>query len=395
LRAGEASAPQADGTRGVPGAGVFVIGGGTPKPAMRRRPNRLIARGVAALVLLAAVAGMAHWFAQRWTHVFIVDSRVAAKMVTLSSEVSGRVTAVRVVTGDRVRQGDLLVAIDPRQTELELAALDAQLRRLETQQDQLRAQQTMATAQVASRLDAAAAELSAATARHRSAEAELVNIRGEHERVSRLHERQILSAQRFDEIRARLVTAEQQERTAAAGIRTARANHATAEAERTQIAMLGLQIASLDAEKAALHSTRSQKLIDLEHREIRAAFDGVIDSTFVDAGEYVSPGSRLAIYHDPANVWIDANVKETDFRRLKLGAKASVVVDAFPDRTFPGEVIRLGHAATSQFALLPSPNPSGNFTKVTQRLPVRISIQQEDILLRPGMMVEVAVDVAD
>ena len=70
-------------------------------------------------------------------------------------------------------------------------------------------------------------------------------------------------------------------------------------------------------------------------------------------------------------------------------------VDAYPDRDFKAEVVRLGSAATSEFALLPSPNPSGNFTKVTQRLPIRLAIEQDDALLRPGMMVEVAIDVVD
>ena len=94
-------------------------------------------------------------------------------------------------------------------------------------------------------------------------------------------------------------------------------------------------------------------------------------------------------------VWVDANVKETDFRKLAIGASARITVDAYPNRVFEGDVVRLGEAATSQFALLPSPNPSGNFTKVTQRLPVRISIDQQDGLLRPGMMVEVSIDVVD
>jgi len=71
------------------------------------------------------------------------------------------------------------------------------------------------------------------------------------------------------------------------------------------------------------------------------------------------------------------------------------LVDAYPDQVFRGEVIRLGHSATSEFALLPNPNPSGNFTKVTQRLPVRVSIEQNGLLLRPGMMVEVEIDAVD
>jgi membrane fusion protein, multidrug efflux system len=101
------------------------------------------------------------------------------------------------------------------------------------------------------------------------------------------------------------------------------------------------------------------------------------------------------MYHDPARVWVDANVKETEFSRLKDGAPATIIVDAYPDRQFHGLIARLGQAATSEFALLPSPNPSGNFTKVTQRLPVRITLEQDDQLLRPGMMVEVAIDVVD
>ncbi|MBU2146998.1 MAG: efflux RND transporter periplasmic adaptor subunit [Alphaproteobacteria bacterium] len=120
-----------------------------------------------------------------------------------------------------------------------------------------------------------------------------------------------------------------------------------------------------------------------------------MDSTFIDAGEFVSPGTRLLIYHDPSTVWVDANVKETDFGRVKIGAPVAISVDAFPSIEFRGEVVRLGEAATSQFALLPSPNPSGNFTKITQRLPIRVAVEQRDGLLRPGMMVELSVDVID
>ena len=97
--------------------------------------------------------------------------------------------------------------------------------------------------------------------------------------------------------------------------------------------------------------------------------------------------------HDPKRVWIDANVKETDIRKVKIGQVADVTVDAFPDKKFSGKVIAIGNAATSEFALLPTPNPSGNFTKITQRLRVRVAIDQEQNLLRPGMMVEVFIDV--
>ncbi|PPR59676.1 MAG: hypothetical protein CFH10_01816, partial [Alphaproteobacteria bacterium MarineAlpha4_Bin2] len=97
--------------------------------------------------------------------------------------------------------------------------------------------------------------------------------------------------------------------------------------------------------------------------------------------------------HDPKRVWIDANIKETDIRKVKIGQTVDVTVDAFPEKKFGGKVTAIGNAATSEFALLPTPNPSGNFTKITQRLRVRIAIDQEQNLLRPGMMVEVFIDV--
>lgn len=126
-----------------------------------------------------------------------------------------------------------------------------------------------------------------------------------------------------------------------------------------------------------------------------ASFDGVVDASFVDEGEYVTPGTRLLIYHRPDEVWVDANVKETDLRRIRIGAPVSITVDAYPGRTFHGVVERIGGAATSQFALLPSPNPSGNFTKVTQRVPIRVSIETEGEVLPPGLMVVLSIDVAD
>jgi membrane fusion protein (multidrug efflux system) len=88
-------------------------------------------------------------------------------------------------------------------------------------------------------------------------------------------------------------------------------------------------------------------------------------------------------------VWVEANVKETAIGLLKPGMKAQVRIDAYPGRVFTGEIYRIGQAATSKFALLPDPNPSGNFTKITQRLPIRVAVRQIDGLLKPGMMVEV------
>ncbi|HEX5079805.1 MAG TPA: HlyD family secretion protein [Geminicoccaceae bacterium] len=373
------------------------VGTAPPRSTAAWRPRgRLLLRfGAIGLLFVIAALVLGHWLMDRWTHVYVNDSRIAADIVTLSSEVEGRITAIAVVAGDRVAQGDLLVAIDRRQAELELHRIDADIARIEATQSELRAQQDMIRKEVSSKLAADKAAVAAGEADHRAAEAELERARSEYERVQSLFERKVVASQRLEEAQARFTSAQQQELHTAAEIDRARANLAMTEAGQAQVTVLERQIASLDAEKAAQLAQRGQQLIDLEHREMRAPFDGVIDETFVDVGEYVAPGTRLLMYHDPTKVWVDANVKETEFGRVRDGAPATITVDAYPDREFHGTVARLGHAATSEFALLPTPNPSGNFTKVTQRLPVRITLEQKEQLLRPGMMVEVAIDVVD
>ena len=108
-----------------------------------------------------------------------------------------------------------------------------------------------------------------------------------------------------------------------------------------------------------------------------------------------SAGQRLLMVHDPQKIWVAANVRETDIKHLKLGSAAGVTVDAYPDQTFRGNITRIGNAATSEFALLPTPNPSGNFTKIAQRLAIRIELETKSTLLRPGMMVEVDIGIVD
>jgi membrane fusion protein (multidrug efflux system) len=131
--------------------------------------------------------------------------------------------------------------------------------------------------------------------------------------------------------------------------------------------------------------------LDIADRTILMPFDGSVDRVFIDPGEYVAAGQRLLMLHNPARVRVEANVKETELRYFHTGTPVQVRVDAFPGRSFEGVVERVGGAATSEFALLPSPNPSGNFTKITQRLAIRVALRPppEPGLLRPGMMVKV------
>ncbi|MDF1857253.1 MAG: HlyD family secretion protein [Pseudooceanicola sp.] len=346
-------------------------------------------------VVAVAVWLAAPWLATRFTQVHINDARIAAKVVTVSSEVAGRITAIPVRVGDAVVRGDLVAAIDRAYSQPQLDAVMARLAATDAQLAELQARKVLLKKQLSARRDAANAGIAAAVANHEATLAVLTNVRTHQERAIKLAKQNITSQQTLDEAQAALDTAAQKERAAFAAIESARASLAIVEADEEQMSVLESQIASALAGRAGTEADRSLKEIDLAYRTITSQFDGIVDGTFVDVGEYVTPGTRIVMYHAPDDVWIDANVKETDYNRIHVGSKAIITVDAFPGRTFEGKVIGMGGAATSQLALLPSPNPSGNFTKVTQRLPIRVSIDAEGTELRPGMMVEVSVDVTD
>jgi membrane fusion protein (multidrug efflux system) len=359
----------------------------------RRRRSLVIKILVAVVVLVAAAAVIWPWLESRWAHVSVDDARIGGSLVTLSSAVSDTVSEVPVDTGDRVSAGQLLVAIDTATTRLELKQLDAELDALAAQQAQLRAQEDLLRRQLQSKSDAASAQLAGAQADQKSANAALANAKAAFDRIAALRERQVAAAQEYDQAQATFIQAEQQELRAEAAIRSAEANIAGVEADRAQIPVIERQVEGLDAQIKAKQAERDQKHVELDQRVMKAAFSGVVDATFVRAGEYVTPGQRVLIYHDPRSVWVDANVKETDLRSVKVGAPVAVYVDAYPGRVFRGRVVAISNATNSQFALLPSPNPSGNFTKVTQRVPIKIALDQVDDLLRPGMMVEASIDV--
>ncbi len=116
-----------------------------------------------------------------------------------------------------------------------------------------------------------------------------------------------------------------------------------------------------------------------------APIGGVIDEVFAEAGEHIAPGARIALAHETDGLWMEAHIKETDLPRISIGAAVEMRFDA-TRAACHGEVERIGEAATSEFALLPNANPAGVFTKITQRVPVRIRIGADCEAVRPGAM---------
>ncbi|MCH2396287.1 HlyD family secretion protein [Oceanibaculum sp.] len=361
-------------------------------PPARTRPWRLYGAILAALIVLG---GGGWWLYQQFTHIFVTDARVAADIVAVSSRVPGWVTAVKVIAGDSVRKGDILVRIDNRESRLLVQELDAQLAGIGRRREEIEARIALTDRQTQSRITAKKAAVRAAEAALAAVSAQRDLARQANDRAEKLAPRGAITRARLDQTRAALETAKQQVLSAQADLENTRAAVAEAEAAREELTVLQRQLAELGPEEQRLRVQRERAALDLEDRTIVMPFDGVVDQTFVDEGEYVTPGQRLLMVHDPERVRVEANIKETGIRFFRLGKTVTITVDALPGRRFEGKVTRVGQAATSEFALLPNPNPSGNFTKITQRLPVRIAVQQDGGALKPGMMVELEVRVGD
>ncbi|MDI3305592.1 MAG: HlyD family secretion protein [Acetobacteraceae bacterium] len=364
----------------------------SPVPALRRDRiwHRLRLSAVLA-VLLAGLAGAA-WFVHRLvTLVFVDDARVAADMVVLSSRVPGWVSEVRVIAGDRIPAGEVLVRIDSRDSALAVQEIEARLASLAARRRELEARIAMVDQQTESQQASSRAKLEAARAVLSAAEAERVFAESEFDRANQLMTSGSGTRQRHDQARSALDTARQKVLGAQAEIRNAEAQLAATIAAREELNVLRRQLEALEPQELELQAQRDRAALDLRDRTIRMPFDGVVDRVFADPGEYVTPGQRLLMVHDPSRVRVEANVKETEIRHFRPGTPVRLSVDAYPGRRFEGVVERVAGAATSEFALLPAPNPSGNFTKITQRVPIRIALQPppEGEMLRPGMMVVV------
>jgi membrane fusion protein (multidrug efflux system) len=353
-----------------------------------RRRLRLAAILLAIALALAFSVRWLHW---QFTHVVLDDARVTSDMIMLASRVPGWVRDLPVTAGDRLKEGDLLVQVDARESALAVQELEARLAGLAARRAELEAQRVLVDQQSSSQYAAAVAKLDSARASLPAAEADRVFAEAEYGRAGQLIGSGAGTQQRLQQSRAAVDSARQKVIVAAAEIRNAEALLATALAAREQLNVIDRQLESIGPQLRELTATRDRAALDLADRTIRMPMDGVVDRIFIDPGEYVLAAQRIILVHSQAAVRVEANVKETDIRFFRPGTPVRVTVDAYPGRVFQGEVDRVVEAATSEFALLPSPNPSGNFTKITQRMPIRVQFRPAPPpgLLRPGMMVQV------
>jgi membrane fusion protein (multidrug efflux system) len=361
------------------------MNGATPtpsaSPAPEPRPRRRFVRWlvIAALAAGLGAAGDAGW---RWwqdgRHVATTDDAyVRADVTTIATKVAGHVVAIEVRNGDRVRAGDVIARLDDGDIAL---AIDAARGRIETQRAGI--------ARIARQVDAARAGVV-------QAEAEIAGLRAADTLAQAEYARYAALASRDFASRARLDQAEAERKRSQAALVSAEAAIATA---RARVDVSRAELAEAERVLAELETALARTQRDRGFAVVRAPFDGVVGNRAVQPGEYVQPGARIAALVPLAGLWVDANFKETQLARLRPGQKVRVEVDAIPGAPVEGRVEAFSPASGAVFSLLPPENATGNFTKIVQRVPVRISLPDDALaggLLRPGLSVVVRIDTRD
>ncbi|MCP8940793.1 HlyD family secretion protein [Alsobacter sp. SYSU M60028] len=343
------------------------------------RPRRSRKRLILPLVALAALgAGGYYGYGYYTTGRFIVstdDAYVKADVTTLAAKVPGYIAEVA-EPNSHVRAGDVVARIDDGDYRL---AVEAARGKLATQQ---------ATVERYSRqIEAQQATLAQARAQLTAAEADAARAEADFQRATQLAAAEYGSKQRLDAARA------ERDRLQA-GVEAARAAIATAQAN---IEVTRAQQEEARGALAELRTALARAERDLSFTVVTAPVDGVIGNRAAERGNYAQAGARLAALVPLHAVYVEANFKETQLARLKPGQAVDIDVDALPGHTIHGRVESFAPGSGSVFSLLPPENATGNFTKIVQRVPVRISIQSpvDEGALRPGLSVVAQVRTAD
>ena len=352
----------------------------TATPA--RTGQRLSLRRLALAAALLAMAAGGTWYARDWwtTGRFIEstdDAYVGGNVTALAPHIDAFVARILVADNERVRAGQVLIELDPRDYQAALDHAAAALAARQAAAESLRAQYALQQATIRQlRSDLAAKEAQAIFATE--------------------------DAVRYRALAATSYGSRQNEQRATAAERASHASvdaaQAALQATQEKLKVLAADIAEADAATAQAQSDLATARLNLGYCEIRSPIDGYVGNRAAEIGAYATRGTYLISVAPAHGLWVDANFKEDQLARMEAGEQARVTADVLPGHVFLGHVASLAPGTGAVFSVIPPENATGNFTKIVQRVPVRILLDAGDgelKLLRPGLSTTVRVDTRD
>jgi membrane fusion protein (multidrug efflux system) len=336
--------------------------------------RRMVLMGVGALLALAAASYGVHYVLVGRFYVSTDDAYVRANNTTLGARVSGHISAIRPGDNVLVRTGEVIFRIDDGDYRI---AVDAARTKIATQQ---------------ATIDRIGRQVTALESAVEQAKAQLVSAEAALKRAGLDFDRQQALSTKGFASRATFEVSEAGRDQGAAAVKSAQAAY---DAARDNVEVTRAQQAEARAQLAELQTSLAKAERDLDFTSVRAPVDGTFSNRLVNTGDFIVMGQRLGNVVPLNDVFIDANFKETQLKRIRPGQPVTISVDAYGHRKFAGVVDSISPAAGSVFTLLPPDNATGNFTKIVQRLPVRVRVPKEvakQNLLRAGMSVYATVD---
>lgn len=351
---------------------------GNTKLLVQAKPRLTLKRAIlsiaAVIVTLGALGYGYYWCTVGSYFQGTDDAYVGGDVTSISPHISGFIAQIAVVDNQRVKAGQLLVRVDDRDTRAAVAHAQAVLGQRQAMLDSLHAQYVLQQ----STIEQAGADVDA-----KSAQAEFAKLDAERYRtLARTNDAPQQQAERTAST----------DQAARAAVTAAKASLAAA---KQQLSVLGAQIDEASAAVAQAKADLETARLDLSYTEIRSPIDGYVGNRAAQVGAYVTQGMYLLSVAPAHGLWVDANFKEDQLARMRPGQPATIVADVLPGKLFHGHVLSLAPATGAVFSVIPPENATGNFTKIVQRVPVRIGLDDDDSALggiRPGLSTYATVD---
>lgn len=361
--------------------------------AARLGKRRKLLRILLIVVATIAAAWGIWYFLTQAGRVSTDNAYVGADSATVTALVSGPVKAVRVSGTQAVKKGDILVILDDADQRLAVADAEAALRQARQRYGQADATADAARARVAAR----GAEISQAQARLRDADATVERARAELARRESIAGTGAVSGEELTAARATLKQAQAARDLAAAGVTSAQATRGSASGDlgAAEAVVRGTTIDTAP-DVAAAQARLDKARLDFERTVIRAPVDGIVTNRQVQVGQRIAAGAPIMVVVPIDTAYVDANFKESQFRRIRIGQPVELTSDYYGgDVVYRGKVVGIAGGTGAAFSLIPAQNATGNWVKVVQRLPVRIALDPAQLRkhpLRVGLSMEATID---
>jgi membrane fusion protein (multidrug efflux system) len=364
------------------------------RPKWQKYGTPLLVALLAAAVVLTITRNWNAWEGGRIEQV-TDDAYVRGDLTPLSTKIAGIVRDVKVSDFQEVHKGDLIAALDDDDYQAQVAQASAAVEAAKAAIENNLRERELQDAKIDRALagiDEAHAQITAAQAGIEAVQADVTRAKAERTRQEALLQTRSATQQKVEQ-----AVADEQRLSATLASRTAdleqaktmlRSNELAAEAERRSKAVLKSQDAQLAADLHAKEAALTGAQVNLGYTKIEAPGDGTVGERQVRPGQLVSPGTQVISFVSKIK-WVLANYRETQLTNMKVGDVAEIAVDEYPGKVFHGKVLEIAPASGSQFALLPPDNATGNYTKVVQRIPVKIALDDSSDAssLRPGLSV--------